>query len=419
MSIPNLGSRIRLYRRMRGSTQEQLAEHLGITPQHLGQIERGKNAPSLDLLHKIAGTLSVPMVNFFLETSHDTAETAGPATASKRNVGPMALCGTWTINLDSGKNFWSDALCRLLGHASGRTHSLKSFLAHLQDGDAQAFAAFHKKLLSLNPPPPLTIHVMRKDKMQRTVQVVADVLRHADGSGDMAFLTFLDITDSHALLNTLRHDQHDLENIIRAKTRDLTRAVQEANTELALRVQAEEQLERRKSFLEATIDNQPGLIWLKDVDGRFLTVNRKFAKYCGLKPSDIIGKTAHEIWPDGPACIRDGIDREVMRTGRHIRREEAVGHETQTRWFETFNMPVKDDQGNIIGTTGFAHDITERRNAQALFEKTSEDMRILLENSGTGKYRCAPLPASGESGPVPGKPTSSPEPRIVKQPAPR
>ena len=383
MSFPNLGSRIRLYRRMRGSTQEQLAEHLGITPQHLGQIERGKNAPSLDLLHKIAGALNVPMVNFFLEASHDAAEPAGQTSAPKRSVAPMALCGTWTINLDSGKSFWSSALCRLLGHASVRTHSLKSFLAHLQDVDAQAFSAFHEKLLSLNPPPPLTIRVIRKDRMQRTVQVLADLLRHADGSGNMAFLTFLDITDSHGLMNTLRHDQRDLENIIRAKTRDLTHAVQEANTELALRVQAEEQLERRKSFLEATIDNQPGLIWLKDAGGRFLTVNRKFAAHCGLNPSDIMGRTAQEIWPDGPACVRDGIDREVMRTGSHIRREEAVGHGAQTRWFETFNMPVRDDQDNIIGTTGFAHDITKRRKAQALFEKTSEDMRILLENIPT------------------------------------
>jgi PAS domain S-box-containing protein len=193
----------------------------------------------------------------------------------------------------------------------------------------------------------------------------------------------MDITDSHALLDTLLHDQRDLENIIRTKTRDLTLAVQEAKSELNRRMKAEETLRRRNSFLEATIDNQPGLLWLKDAEGRFLTVNSTFAANCGLNPSEIIGKTAPEIWPAAPEYLQDRRDREVMESGRHMRREEAVPGHGRTRWFETFNMSVKDDDGQIIGTTGFALDITERKEARARADKASEDMRILLDNIHT------------------------------------
>jgi transcriptional regulator with XRE-family HTH domain len=49
-----LGQRLRHLRRVRGYTQEQLAERIDISPKYLSSIERGAENPTLDLLGRLA-----------------------------------------------------------------------------------------------------------------------------------------------------------------------------------------------------------------------------------------------------------------------------------------------------------------------------------------------------------------------------
>lgn len=53
------GRNIRHFRRSRGFTQERLAEMIGVSGAYIGYIERGKKGPSLELLAKIAASLTV------------------------------------------------------------------------------------------------------------------------------------------------------------------------------------------------------------------------------------------------------------------------------------------------------------------------------------------------------------------------
>ena len=63
-----LGLKISYYRKLRGLTQEQLAEYVGLTPAFIGHIEApniGK-AISLDTLFDIAEVLDVPAYKFLI-----------------------------------------------------------------------------------------------------------------------------------------------------------------------------------------------------------------------------------------------------------------------------------------------------------------------------------------------------------------
>ena len=55
----SLGERIKLRRQALNITQQQLAQALGMTPQHISAIEQDKGAPSLTLLPKLAEELGV------------------------------------------------------------------------------------------------------------------------------------------------------------------------------------------------------------------------------------------------------------------------------------------------------------------------------------------------------------------------
>jgi transcriptional regulator with XRE-family HTH domain len=62
------GTRLKQLREERELTQEQLAEAIGITPQQLSEIERGKHGTSFKRLTKLAKALEVPVHCLFVFT---------------------------------------------------------------------------------------------------------------------------------------------------------------------------------------------------------------------------------------------------------------------------------------------------------------------------------------------------------------
>jgi two-component system, cell cycle sensor histidine kinase and response regulator CckA len=133
------------------------------------------------------------------------------------------------------------------------------------------------------------------------------------------------------------------------------------------RTRAEKGLELRESYLRSIIENQPGLVWLKDTEGRFLDVNKSFAVSCGKgDPQNVIGLRDMDIWPKELAEKYRSDDSEVMKTGTGKIVEELVQDQGENKWFETFKTPVVDEHGRIIGTTGYARDITETKRLREL-----------------------------------------------------
>ncbi|MBN1500289.1 MAG: PAS domain S-box protein [Spirochaetes bacterium] len=132
--------------------------------------------------------------------------------------------------------------------------------------------------------------------------------------------------------------------------------------DVTMQKKAEEALRQRELYLTAIIENQPGLVWLKDAESRFLAVNRAFAHSCGkTSPSELVGKTDIDIWPVELAEKYRADDMELIKNNAPIKIEELISDAGTRRWFETYKAPVENAEGEIIGTTGYAHDITDRK----------------------------------------------------------
>ena len=71
-----VGRQMKQLRLLRGLSQEQLAEKVGITSKHLGQMERGKANISIDMLDVVAASLAVDAGELFGATSNDGAGAA-------------------------------------------------------------------------------------------------------------------------------------------------------------------------------------------------------------------------------------------------------------------------------------------------------------------------------------------------------
>jgi len=109
--------------------------------------------------------------------------------------------------------------------------------------------------------------------------------------------------------------------------------------------------------------------WL-DKDQKYLGVNDVVLQLIGANFSqqDLIGKTPLDIYPE--AMARDIMlhHSEVVHTGQLFLGEEAVQNIT-TKEVVHFNAivgPLRDDDGNIIGTMGTSIDITAKKEAECL-----------------------------------------------------
>ncbi len=138
---------------------------------------------------------------------------------------------------------------------------------------------------------------------------------------------------------------------------------------------ARSELQQRETYLQAILDNLPDMAWLKDRDSRFVAVNDALARAVGREPRTLIGLTDLELFPAALAERYRADDRQVIVQRSTLRIEEplimADGAEVT---LETIKAPVVDHNGEVIGTTGIARDITDRKRAEGTLLHAKEDL---------------------------------------------
>ena len=111
------------------------------------------------------------------------------------------------------------------------------------------------------------------------------------------------------------------------------------------------------------INTIPDLVWLKDVEGVYLSCNRSFELLYKTKESTIAGKTDYDFNTREKADFIRNHDRKTMDANTpSISEEQLIFASTGYHGlFETRKTPMHDGEDNIIGVLGIARDITERK----------------------------------------------------------
>ncbi len=126
---------------------------------------------------------------------------------------------------------------------------------------------------------------------------------------------------------------------------------------------ARQELQSMAAEQRVLLDNVPVMIFWKDIEGRFIRVNRAFADLYGLEPSDFVGRTVKDLEPQHAEMLANQ-DAEVVRTGRAKRDLTRIFHGPDgDRWLSTDKVPYFDAEENIAGIIGFTADVTERQRA--------------------------------------------------------
>ncbi|MCP4177034.1 MAG: transporter substrate-binding domain-containing protein [bacterium] len=147
--------------------------------------------------------------------------------------------------------------------------------------------------------------------------------------------------------------------------------------EIRNRKKAEEALEKNRQRLQTILDNASVAITMKDIDGRYILINKYYEEVAGASEDEIIGKTDKDIFDSDLAKRVVETDRNALLTGEiNTANLDAKLNDGSLHSYISTKIPLKDKNGKVYALCGISTDITEIKQIQnelAVAKKTAED----------------------------------------------
>src|SRR5213594_1824557 len=146
-------------------------------------------------------------------------------------------------------------------------------------------------------------------------------------------------------------------------------------SDITERKQAEEKLVNSEAFYHSLVEHLPQNMFRKDLSERFTFANQRFCQLLGKPLEAIIGKTDWDFYPPELAAKYQTDDREVIRTGRTFETvEENVAPNGEKIYVQVVKTPIRDAQGNILGTQCIFWDTTERKRFEEQLQQKNQEL---------------------------------------------
>ncbi|WP_437587452.1 response regulator [Sorangium sp. So ce1000] len=186
----------------------------------------------------------------------------------------------------------------------------------------------------------------------------------------------------------LQRAHSELEQRVRERTDELASANAALKAENAERRRAEVALRESQRLLQAIVDNAAAVIYVKDLEGRYLMVNRRYEEVFHVAARSMVGKTDYDVFPVEFADGFRAFDRQVAEAGGPLEMEESVPHDDGLHTYTSIKCPLLDESGRSYAVCGFSTDISDRKRTEAEREMLlSREQAARAELERTGRLK--------------------------------
>jgi PAS domain S-box-containing protein len=147
------------------------------------------------------------------------------------------------------------------------------------------------------------------------------------------------------------------------------------------RKRAEEALRAKEAQLRAILDNSTAVVFVKDLEGRYLLINRWYEILHGMTEAEVKGKTDYDIHSKEIADAIRANDQEVIAADGPLQFEERVRGVDGPHDFISVKFPLRDESGRPYAVCGIATDITERKQIEKALQTSVAQMRAIFDHS--------------------------------------
>ena len=117
--IMNIGETIRNFRLQKGMSQGDIEKRTGLRRCYLSRVENGHTIPSLDTLAKIAGSMEIPLAQFFTEGPADEAARQLPQ-LSEEEIRFLTQMRRYSSNLNDSDRKLVMAMVKKMAASAGK-----------------------------------------------------------------------------------------------------------------------------------------------------------------------------------------------------------------------------------------------------------------------------------------------------------
>jgi len=133
--------------------------------------------------------------------------------------------------------------------------------------------------------------------------------------------------------------------------------------------EAQAESNKAQQLLEAIIHNSADVIFVKDLDGRYLLFNEAAERVTGKARAQVLGFDDTALFPPAQAQKLRANDRQMLDSNLASTYEELVQTVDGERIYLATKGPLRDSEGRVFGLFGISRDITGRKQAE-------EELRI-------------------------------------------
>jgi PAS domain S-box-containing protein len=130
------------------------------------------------------------------------------------------------------------------------------------------------------------------------------------------------------------------------------------------RIRAEAEIKETQRRLRSIVDNASSLIYLKDLSGKYLSVNKRYLELFYLAENQVLGHSDFDIFPKKFAENFRKNDLEVIDKKTPLSYEEVAPQEFGELTFVSMKFPLYDAQDNMYAICGISTDITDRKQSE-------------------------------------------------------